>query len=233
MWFYQISALEGDYRIVAPDAYTLQGTFAMDDVCNALIQILGIEGIEKAIVIGLSAGGGVAQLLLQEHPERVEHVVFSHCGILERSGDAEKQLAKLLRLVRLLPLFVTRRILLRRTTGTVPTSSKWVELHNGYFREAAGHIEKDMIIRFLQSGLETRRSHTFKPEVLASWPGKILLLGSKDDTAAFGSLGKLQARYPNARTHVLEEGGHHTFMFFPEAYTAALKTFLDDVRERQ
>ena len=59
------------------------------------------------------------------------------------------------------------------------------------------------------------------------------MLGSRDDTAAFGSLGKLQARYPNATTHVFEEGGHHTFMFFPEAYTAALKTFLDDVRERQ
>jgi len=48
MWFYSILALEQDYRIVAPDAYTLQGTFAMDEVCQALLRILDAEGIDRA-----------------------------------------------------------------------------------------------------------------------------------------------------------------------------------------
>ena len=75
--------------------------------------------------------------------------------------------------------------------------------------------------------METRRSFVFKPEVLESWPGETLILSSKADKAAFASLGKLQAGYPRAQTHLFEEGGHHTFMFFPEAYTAALKEFVD------
>ena len=91
MWFNQILALETDHRIIAPDAYALQGLFDLDAVCDALVQSLDAEGIERATVIGLSAGGGVAQLLLQTHPERVEHAVFSHCGVLEPSADAEKR----------------------------------------------------------------------------------------------------------------------------------------------
>ena len=96
-----------------------------------------------------------------------------------------------------------------------------------YFREASSRISKTMFVRFLEGSMEVRRRFVFKPEVLESWAGETLILASKDDQAAFASLGKLQARYPRAQTHLFEEGGHHTFMFFPEAYTAVLKEFVD------
>ena len=60
-------------------------------------------------------------------------------------------------------------------------------------------------------------------------PGSILILSSEDDALSRHSLEDLQARYPRARTELLEEGGHHAFIFFPEAYTAALRAFLDEV----
>ena len=72
----------------------------------------------------------MAQYFIQECPERVEHLVLSHCGILERDVEAANKLKKMLTLVKILPLFVTRRILLKMTTGHVPPSSKWVEFHN-------------------------------------------------------------------------------------------------------
>ncbi len=227
MYFHAALALEKAYRIIVPDSYTLQGTFNVDDVCRAIVQILDAEGVDKATVIGLSAGGGVAQYFIQEHPERVEHLVLSHCGILERDTEAESKLKKMLTLVKILPLFVIRGILMRRTAGHAPPSSKWIEFHNAFFREAASRVNKTMFVRFLEGAMETRRSFVFKPEVLESWPGETLILSSKDDKAAFASLGKLQAGYPRAQTHLFEEGGHHTFMFFPEAYTAALKEFVD------
>jgi aminoacrylate hydrolase len=229
MWFYPILALEKTYRILAPDSFTLQGTFAMDDVCGAIVQILEAEGVEKAIVVGISAGGGVAQCLVQEHPERVEHLVLSHCGVIEGGAEIENRLKRLLRLVQILPPSVIRWVLMKRTTGNIPPSSNWIEFHNAYFREAGSHTHKAMFVRFLQAGLEMRRSFVFKPEVIESWPGETLILSSKDDQATISSLEKLQARYPRARTHLFEEGGHHTFLFFPEAYTAALKAFLDEV----
>ena len=133
----------------------------------------------------------------------------------------------MLSLVKILPLFVIQRIVMRMTAGHVPPSSDWIEFHNAHFREASSRITKTMFVRFLEGAVETRRSFVSKQEVLESWVGETLILASKDDKAASASLGKLQARYPKAQTHLFEEGGHHTFMFFPEAYTAVLKEFLD------
>lgn len=226
MWFNQILALETDHRIIAPDAYALQGLFDPDAVCDALVQTLDAEEIERATVIGISAGGGVAQLLLQTHPVRVEHAVFSHCGVLEHSLEADKRTRRILWLVRILPLFLIQRILKRMTTGEPPSSSHWLAFHEAYMQEAIHNIDKPTVLRFLHSGLETRRRFTFEPEVLESWPGSILILSSRDDALSRPSIERLQARYPRARISLLEEGGHHAFLFFPEAYTAALQMFL-------
>lgn len=229
MWFHSILALEQDYRIVVPDSFTLQGVFSMDAVCRALICNLKAEGIEKATIIGLSAGGGVAQYFVQEHPEWVSHLALSHCGILESDVKAQDKLGRLLKLVRLLPLFVIRRVILRATTGQVPPSSDWVEFHHAFFREASARMDKDMVMRFLEEGLETRRSFIARPEVLDAWPGEVLILSSRDDDNTTASVNKLQRQFPRARTHLFEQGGHHTFLFFAEAYTNVLKTFLDEV----
>jgi len=227
MYFHAVLALEKTHRIIVPDSYTLQGTFNMDDVCSAIVHILDAEGVEKATMIGLSAGGGISQYFVQEYPERVEHLVLSHCGILERDADAANKLRKMLWLVKILPLFVTRRIVMKMTAGNVPPSSHWIEFHNAYFREASSRITKTMFVRFLEGSMEVRRRFAFKPEVLETWAGETLILASKDDQAAFASLEKLQARYPTAQTHLFEEGGHHTFMFFPEAYIAVLNEFVE------
>ena len=227
MWFNQILALETDYRIIAPDAYALQGLFDLDGVCDALVQTLDAEGIERATVIGLSAGGGVAQLLLQLHPERVEHAIFSHCGVLEHSAEAERRTRRILRLVRILPLFAIRRILKQMTTGEPPSSTHWLAFHEAYIREAIRNVDKPTVVRFLRSGLETRRRFAFEPEVLESWSGSILILSSQDDPLSQPSIEKLLTRYPGARTELLEAGGHHAFLFFPELYTAALTRFLE------
>ena len=229
MWFNQILTLETRHRILAPDAYALQGLFDLDVVCDALVRTLDAEGIERATLIGLSAGGGAAQLLLQTHPERVEGTVFSHCGVLEHSADAEKRTRRTLWLVRILPLFVIRRMLKRMTTGEPPSSSRWIAFHEAYIGEAIRNVDKPTVVRFLRSGMETRRRFTFQPEILESWPGSILILSSKDDALSRPSVEKLQARYPKARTELLKEGGHHAFLFFPNAYTAALTRFLQAI----
>jgi pimeloyl-ACP methyl ester carboxylesterase len=92
--------------------------------------------------------------------------------------------------------------------------------------EAIRNVDKPTVVRFLRSSLETRRRFTFDPETLESWPGSILILSSQDDALSRHSLQRLRARYPRATTKLLKEGGHHTFLFFPNAYTAALSGFL-------
>jgi lipase len=227
MWFNQIMALEDDYRILAPDAYALQGLFDLDAVCEALVRSLDAEGIDRATVIGISAGGGVAQVLLQTYPQRVEHAVFSHCGVLEHSPERDTQTKRIIWLARILPMFVIRRLLKRATTGETPPSSRWIAFHEAHMKEAMPNIDRGSYIRFLRSGLEARRRFTFDPRALESWPGSVLILSSEDDPLSRHAVEALQARYPMATTELLPEGGHHTFLFFPEAYTVALRRFLE------
>jgi len=229
MWFHTILALEDTHRIIAPDSFTLQGVYRMDAVCDSLFDLLDAQGIGEAILIGLSAGGGVARAMLQKRPQRVAHLVLSHSGSMEARPGMQKQVSRLQRLVRLLPVSLTRRVLLQRTAGHIPPSSKWIEFHNAYFAEATRDVTKRMILGFLQSSLHWHRDFVFKPEIVQSWPGEMLILASEDDELTMASLAQVQARYPRARTHLFPEGGHHTFILYPEAYTAALGRFIAEV----
>jgi pimeloyl-ACP methyl ester carboxylesterase len=83
--------------------------------------------------------------------------------------------------------------------------------------------------------LDFRESHPYKQinanrktwrYFAAGRPGRMLSLTSADDSFSYPRLAILQERYPRAETHVFEAGGHHTYLFFPEAYTEVLERFL-------
>jgi pimeloyl-ACP methyl ester carboxylesterase len=226
MWFYQIAALAGRYRILAPDAYAVQRLFDLDQVCWLLEEMLESEGFEQATFIGLSAGGGLIQYLLHERPGLVANAVLSHCGPIVYDEKGARQGRRLLALARILPTGFIRRIIIRQTSGQQPAASDWCTFHDAYYREQAGKLDKEMFRRFMELGLETRRSFTFEPEDVANWPGRMLLLTSEDDNFSYPRLEMLQGRYPRAQTHVFANGGHHTYLYFPEEYTAALADFL-------
>jgi len=231
MYFYPILALEDRYRIVVPDSYALQDTFDMDDVCRALVAILDAEGAAKAAVIGVSAGGGVAQYFIQEYPERIDSLVLSHCGPFDGPDEkAEVRVKRMTALVRLLPMFVIRAMIMRMTAGRPPEGSEWIAFHDAYFSERAPALnDKRQVLKFLAHGMQARRAFRYKPEIIERWPGETLIIASEDDQAAYQGLEKLKGRFPGARTFIFERGGHHTFMFFPEQYTAVLTGFLDGV----
>jgi pimeloyl-ACP methyl ester carboxylesterase len=129
-------------------------------------------------------------------------------------------------LVRFVPLSMIRRVLLKKTSGVLPAGSAWREFHDAYFREAGRRITRRVVLDFLRNGMALRRESVFRPEVLERWNGRMLILGSRDDTVTLPALEKLKARYPAARVQLFDEGGHHTFLLYPEAYTAALSHFL-------
>jgi pimeloyl-ACP methyl ester carboxylesterase len=226
MWFYQISALSSQYRILTPDAYALQGLFDLDQICWLLEEMLAAEGFDTATFIGLSAGGGIVQYLLQERPGLMANAVLSHCGPIIYDEKGARQGRRLLTLSRFLPASLIRRIIVRQTSGHPPDSSEWLAFHDAYYQEQANKIDKETFLRFMELGLETRRGFTFEPEDVAAWPGRMLLLTSEDDDFSYPRLAILQERYPQAQTHVFEAGGHHTYLFFPEVYTKVVAGFL-------
>jgi len=226
MWFYQMTALAGEYRVLAPDAYALQGIFDLDQVCWLLEEMLAAEGFEKATFVGLSAGGGLVQYLLQERPGLVANAVLSHCGPIVYDEKSARQGRLLLTLSRFLPTSIIRRILVRETGGTPPADNQWAAFHQAYFQEQAAKLNKEMFLRFMKLGMETRRNFIFGLDDLQAWPGRMLILTSEDDDFSYPRLAMLQKRYPRAESHVFEAGGHHTCIYFPEVYAEVLGRFL-------
>ncbi len=230
MCFYPILALEKDYKIIAPDDFTLQRTFAMDKVCNAIVKILEAEDVQKVTLIGISAGGGVAQYFIQEYPQKVENLVLSHCGVISAEHVPEQQ--KRLMMIKFLPFPIFMRIvrMMVKRTWVFPASSKWLEFRRAYLREIylSGDVDKEMFIHFFEEGIESLRDFVFKPEVLQSWPGKILILSSREEKWSAVSAEDLKERYPRAKTHIFEQGGHHVIFLFPEEYTSVIRDFLKE-----
>jgi pimeloyl-ACP methyl ester carboxylesterase len=226
MWFYQMAALAGRYRVLAPDAYALQGFFDLDQICWLLEEMVAAEGFGRATFVGLSAGGGIVQYLLQERSGLVTNAVLSHCGPIIYDEQSARQGRQLLMLSRFLPASIIRRIIVRQTSGAPPEDSEWLAFHDAYYKEQVARLEKETFRRFMALGLETRRNFTFEPEDVQAWPGRMLLLTSEDDGFSYPRLALLQERYPQAKTHVFEAGGHHAYLYFPEAYTEVLVRFL-------
>ncbi len=219
MWFHLIAALENRYRIIAPDMPSK--SLSLAEMNTAFLKLLDGEGIDKAIVIGYSAGGGLAQAFAQAHPERVEALILSHCTPL--SADTAHRMERLIRVVKLLPVSLLRAMF-RIRSKDYPSISEWADFTRAFFAERIATLDKADLIQFFELGIETARTFKFDPQ---SWRGKTLLLSSKDDAPPSKRLNEMQARYPLAHTHVFERGGHHTVLLFPEIYHSVVANFLE------
>jgi aminoacrylate hydrolase len=225
MWFYSITELEKEFRIIAPDSNTLSGISA-GQALKTIPEIMDAEGIKKANLIGLSAGGGLAQILVSEYPDRVEDMVLSHTGIIEYDSGMEKKTRRLIRLVKIMPLSIIRKSILKMTGSNISVTGQWSDFHNAYFKEGLSGVTRQAVLNFLENGIILRREFESKIDVPKSWKGRILILNSKDDDVTLSRLEKLKQRYPGSVTHIFEKGGHHTFMLYPEIYTSIIRDFL-------
>jgi lipase len=222
MWIHLIKSLKDRYRILAPDMPSKALTLA--EMNAAFLNLLDSEGINKAIVVGYSAGGGLAQAFMQAHSERVEDLILSHCTPL--SSNTAHRLDRMAGFMRLMPLSFIRALLNKRSSR-YPIASEWADFTHAFFAQRIATLTKEDLLQFIQSGVEAARSLKFEPQALQNWRGRILLMSSKDDTTTFTRLDEMQTRYPFAQTHVFEQGGHHTVLLFPEMYNSVITNFLE------
>jgi pimeloyl-ACP methyl ester carboxylesterase len=219
MWFHLITSLQNKFRILALD--NPPKALSLAEMNAALVRMLDIEGIQRVMLLGYSAGSGLVQGFVQAHPDRVDDLILSHCTPL--SADTAHRLDRMAGLLKLLPLSFIRAVFKIRSSR-YPSASEWADFTRAFFAERIATLDKADLIQFFQSGVETARVFKFEPQ---NWRGQTLLLSSKDDTTTFKRLNEMQARYPAAQTHVFEQGGHHILLLFPEIYNSTVAKFLE------
>jgi len=187
--------------------------------------ILKKENISKAILIGYSYGGGVAQYFAEKHPDLLDKLILSHTGLLGRESSIS-QLEKFKKVVNFLPFFLMKKKL-RDRIEFVP-SSEWNSFHKAYFLEINSNLTKRFFQDYIASMLKFADETKGFPLDKREWKGETVLLGTRSDKDAFSHFENLLKLYPYSESYLFEEeGGHHMLFLFPEKYTRILSQHVE------
>ena len=222
MWFYPITKLKNHFRIIAPKLPAI-GMGANDSV-NYIKTILDIENVDKAIILGYSYGGGVAQYFAEVHPDYLDILVLSNTGVLRRE-DSIARTQKMLSKLKILPSFFIQIIRFIRTRSG--KESEWYRFRKVFFNWMSSSITKKDFVNHFKMNLKFFREIQHLPVGSVSWKGKTLILATESDKDTFQYYDKLTSIYNNNENYVFDEpGGHHMLFLYPEKYTNILNDLL-------
>jgi len=230
-WYPVLHDLSASYRVVALDQRwhgrgIRSERFRFTDCADDAVALLDTLGIDRAIPVGYSMGGAVAQLMWKQHPSRVQGLVLCATARNFRCARREKLFFPLLSatMVPLSPYAKARVDRLAATLPDVPSCDSGVP--------AWGK-------------LEFRSTSAWSlPEVLgelgrfnsAPWVGGIdvptsVVVTGKDRTIPTRRQHRLAEAIPGAEVFELE-GGHGSLVLGADRFRPALLDALSSVAQR-
>lgn len=223
-WDPQVEALRHRYRTVTPD---LRGhgsspdrqPFDVEAAVQDVLALLDVLGRPVALV-GLSLGGNIAQEVVFRAPERVDALVVADSTC---TTAARRPVEKLFAIGALAPMALMPDELFRRraarAVATEPTVRDYVRASNRL--RSPGSVVQILIA--LVTALH--------PEPDYHLPVPTLLLHGAEDRLGDIAHGThaWADREPRAKYVVVPEAGHSSNQDNPEAFTDALRSFLDRV----
>jgi pimeloyl-ACP methyl ester carboxylesterase len=221
LWLPQLRALADDYRTVAFDlpghATRADEPFTMDAALALLDRVVDDHADGRALVVGLSLGGYVAQEFVRRHPDRAAGVVVSGATVNPRGAMdvATRVVASAYRLVsgtrlgrrafeRLVTRFVRAQPITRSDADAIvgagfyprPVSEAGFELAGRDFRAA-----------------------------LASYPGPTLVANGQWDALSRLAERRHARAAQDATVRVIRGASHTCTLQQPDAYARAVREF--------
>ena len=130
MWARHLPALTGRFRVIyfdnrgVGDTVTRAKSWTIQDMADDAIAVLDAAGVERAHVYGVSMGGGIAQVIALDHPDRVGSLIL---GCTAPEG-ARRPFARLKLLARLAPSLFSgrdgRRVAVARAVSHGPGTDR-------------------------------------------------------------------------------------------------------------
>jgi len=223
--FMSIDHLAKGQRVISPDYPPLD---TLQELFEGYIALLDHLGIDHFSLMGGSYGGWMAQSLVRAYPERVDKLVLTAIG--PPNPDNSRQLARLMPLLRIMPMFVLRGMI-NRSFGRLDDSERtdpdqallWALVNEVVtYRVSRADFVTAMLRLIDQTG-----NYTFSPDDLHEWPGSILMLfGAGDPATPPEKRQAMTALYPQAETIIFEGGQHAIALSHREAYFNTIDTFL-------
>jgi pimeloyl-ACP methyl ester carboxylesterase len=229
-WAEQVDRLPERWRWLAPDlrgfgesqAGMGDGPLEMDLFADDLANFLEQQGIERAVVCGLSMGGYIALALWRWHPERVRALVLCNT---RAAGDTEEGKERR----RALSARVEREGAAAAVDALLPNllSERTRREHPEVVERVRTMIERTPARTIIDAhqGLADRPDST---ELLPTITVPTLLIaGSDDRLTPPADLEFLAGIIPDSRLRVIEGAGHLTNLEAPAAFNLELVHFLE------
>jgi len=198
----------------------------MSALADGVAGILAREGIQTAHVVGGAYGSMLAQVFTHRHPGLVSRLVLTHA--YPPVGKRARGVSTTLRLFRMAPMLLVKRILRLQMTGTLPPKpSPELLIIAGQIRETLNTslTRQGALNIFLR--MVDFDQQAFSPADLEGWQGKTLLIFEEDDPTTPKKLREeLLANYPGARVQVLSGGNQSKAMLELGEYAEVLIAFL-------
>ncbi len=233
MWFHQIRALRGHFRVITydqrghgqTDAPAVAADYSAGHLARDLVGVLDALAIERAAIVGFSLGGGPALALASSRPERVSRLVLADVGAgaddpvkvqwmarrwvtLIGQGDIDELVCDMLRSE--LFKFYARRSVRRR-------------------KHMAALIRATPVdgLRFTLSEVMVKRKSLFRlTGALKSVRVPTLILLGEHDYVCSKAARLMAQNIPGAALKTIADSGHMSPLEQPAAFTAAVMEFL-------
>jgi len=215
IWFQQLEVYAKRWRVVAP---TYPATGSLEVLASGVWAVLDAVGARRAVVVGSSLGGLLAQYLTARQPQRVERAVFAntfppgHPEILKGR--------RLAALARWLPERLVLGMMLRNAQQKLVPAAGGDAL-------LAYYLEEQYRQRMNKVAVLARSRAVF--EVFAPPEPRMphaIFEAANDPLIPPRVRADLKARYPQAFMRDLGEVGHFPYLSHPERFNGALDEFL-------
>ncbi|MFW9901790.1 MAG: alpha/beta fold hydrolase [Candidatus Thorarchaeota archaeon] len=227
--FQAIRFFEKNYRVIAPSITNFE---SLNELSEAIIEILRKENIKKYILIGQSFGSFMAQPIFHRNYNNIEALILINS--YPPKNEWVKDFKKVEKVFKIIPTFLLRKLI---TKKLLKLANEDKELDNeireelnftlAFAKERFSEIGKSVIL--CQSILTGEfNSEKYTKEDYDGWKGKVLIFTANDDNG-FPYHEELRDQYPNVEEIIFENVGHMGTLLKRDEYHAILNRFLDSL----
>jgi 3-oxoadipate enol-lactonase len=220
-WFPVLEDLSRHYRVVLFDQRwhgrgIQSDRFRLNDCADDVAAVLDVLGIERAIPVGYSMGGLIAQLVWQRHPERVEGLILCSTARNFQGKTYEKMFFPIMSAA-MVPLSPVIRGRISRVASALPELPSLAAAEKGW-----GLIEFRSTSAWSMPAVVNALGHFNS----APWIGGVdvpttVVVTSRDRTIPHSRQRSLAAAIPGAEV-VEVDGGHASLVLKAEKFGPAL-----------
>jgi pimeloyl-ACP methyl ester carboxylesterase len=233
-WRQLAPRLARDRRVLTPDlpghglSARPDASYELGWYAHLMALWLAAAGLERVDVVGHSYGGGVAQMMLLECPERIRRLVLVSSGGLGREVAVSLRLASTPFVVERLgqPFMKTGTKLALRATGDVRSRADVAQLSAMNARRGSARAFA-RTVRDVIGWRGQRQTFFQRASELSALPPIAVFWGDRDTVIPFSHAEALAKHVDGVHVTRFEGCGHYPHHEKPDAFAASLREFLD------